>query len=155
MKSALCLLVLTCCCAPLARTQPESEPAAIAQKLFNAMQSHDAPAAAALFLPGATLASVDPTGKTTITPFEKFVERIGTSKKTWLERMWNTKVLEKGGVAIVWADYDFYLDGKFSHCGIDAFQLLKTADGWKISGISDSHVTAACEPNPAGVPSSY
>lgn len=118
------------------------------------MHAHDAKAAASLFLPGAILASVDATGKTSSTPFEKFVERIATSNKKWLERIWNPKVQQYGVIATVWADYDFYLDGKFSHCGIDAFQMLKTESGWKIAAISDSRVTDGCEQNPAGPPKS-
>jgi hypothetical protein len=124
----------------------------VAQKLFDAMKAHDSQAAAALFLPGATLSSVDAEGKTSVTPFEKFAERIGSSKKGWLERIWNPKVLQHGTIAVVWADYDFYLDGQFSHCGIDAFQMFKTESGWKISGVSDSRVTQGCEQNPAGPP---
>ena len=127
---------------------------AVAQQLFDAMKAHDAAGASALFLPGATLISVDSAGKTSITPFEKFAERVGSSRASWLERTWNTKVLVEGSIAMVWADYDFYLDGKFSHCGVDAFQMLKTEGSWKIAGISDSRVTSGCEVNPDGAPKS-
>ena len=146
------LAAIVLCCAAVARCAEESGPAAVAQKLFDAMHTHDAAAAGALFLPGSTLSSVDAAGKTSVTPFEKFVERIGTSQKGWLERIWNTKVLEHGSIAVVWADYDFYLDGKFSHCGIDAFHMLKTETGWKIAAVSDSRLTSGCEQNPAGTP---
>jgi len=138
--------------ASVAQSADNSEVVSVAQKLFDAMHAHNGPAAASLFLPGATLASVDATGKTSITPFEKFVERISSSNKNWLERMWNPKVQQHGVIATVWADYDFYLDGKFSHCGIDAFQMLKTESGWKIASISDSRVTEGCEQNPSGPP---
>ena len=37
-------------------------------------------------------------------------------------------------IATVWTPYDFWIDGKFSHCGIDAFDLVKTDEGWKIAG---------------------
>lgn len=148
MKLACALLLLT----SFAQSADNSEVVSVAQKLFDAMRAHNGPAAASLFLPGATLASVDAAGKTSITPFEKFVERIGASNKSWLERMWNPKVQQHGVIATIWADYDFYLDGKFSHCGIDAFQMLKTESGWKIASISDSRVTQGCEQNPAGPP---
>ena len=35
-------------------------------------------------------------------------------------------------IAIVWAPYTLSLSGKFSHCGVDVFTLLKSAEGWKI-----------------------
>ncbi len=153
MRFIPALFLLAVCLAPLAQSA-EDQPVAVAQKLFDAMKAHDSQAAAALFLPGATLSSVDADGKTSVTPFEKFAERIGSSKKGWLERIWNPKVLQHGTIAVVWADYDFYLDGQFSHCGVDAFQMFKTKGGWKIAGISDSRVTQGCEQNPAGPPKS-
>jgi len=35
-------------------------------------------------------------------------------------------------IAVVWAPYTLSVSGKFSHCGIDVFTLLKTTEGWKI-----------------------
>lgn len=113
------------------------------------MKAHDAAAASALFLPGATLGSVN-AGQSSVVPFEKFVEHIGTGKGEWLERIWNPKVLEHGSLAVVWAEYDFHLNGKFSHCGIDSFTLLKTDKGWKIAAISDTRETTGCAPSPLG-----
>ena len=45
--------------------------------------------------------------------------------------------------------YDFWTDGKFSHCGIDAFELIKTVDGWKIAGGTYT-IEANCGPSPLG-----
>jgi hypothetical protein len=128
----------------------DTTPIAVAQQLFDAMKAHDAGSAAELFITGATMASVNAEGEGSIIPFEKFVERIGSSKRKWLERIWNPKVLEQDTVAVVWAEYDFHLDGKFSHCGIDSFQMLKTRSGWKIAGISDTRQTSGCKPSPLG-----
>jgi hypothetical protein len=47
----------------------------------------------------------------------------------------NPRVLIHNRVAIVWTPYDFYINEKLSHGGVDAVSLLKTADGWKIAGI--------------------
>jgi hypothetical protein len=141
MRTLLSLVFLS---ASLARCADDGSPVAVAQKLFDAMKAHDAAAAGALFLPGATLGSVDATGKVSIIPFEKFVDRVGTGKGVWVERIWDQKVLEHGPIAVVWANYDFRLDGKLSHCGIDSFQMLKTESGWKISAVSDTRKTSGC-----------
>ena len=154
MKTASARLLTLFCFALLSPAASDDTPAAIAQKLFDAMKTHDAAAATALFLPGATLASVNAEGKASVTPFEKFVEHIGASKSSWLERTWNPRVLEQGSIATVWAEYDFHLNGKFSHCGIDAFTLLKTESGWKIASISDTRQTSGCTPSPLGSPTS-
>lgn len=126
-------------------------PTAVAQKLFDAMKAHDSAAAMALFVPGTTMSSFDAAGKAVITPVEKWAERIGASKSGMLERMWNPKVMEQGSIATVWAEYDFHLDGKFSHCGIDSFTMLKTDAGWKIAGLSYTR-EKTCAPSPLGPP---
>ena len=45
---------------------------------------------------------------------------------------------------------DFWVDGKFSHCGIDIFDLVKTAEGWKISGLTYTVERTGCAPSPLG-----
>jgi hypothetical protein len=147
-KLAICFLILFST-ANLAASQTPDQ---VAQKLFDAMKAHDATAASALFLPGATLSSVDAAGKASVTPFEKFVEAIRTSKSGWLERIWTPTILESDSIAVVWAEYDFHLNGAFHHCGIDSFQMLKTGDGWKINAISDTRQTSGCRPSPLGPP---
>jgi hypothetical protein len=47
-------------------------------------------------------------------------------------------------MASVWAPYKFYLGDKFSHCGVDVFQLMKTGDGWKIIYIVDTRRKGDC-----------
>lgn len=116
------------------------------------MSAHDASAARAFFIPEAQLFSVDKDGAAKALPFEKWAAALGSTKNSWLERIWEPKVLEHGTVAVVWAPYDFHLNGKFSHCGIDSFHLLKTSGGWKISAISDTHETSTCTPSPLGPP---
>jgi hypothetical protein len=50
----------------------------------------------------------------------------------------------------VWAKYAFFLGDRFSHCGIDAFQLHQTADGWKIFQLTDTQRSEGCEMPPSG-----
>ena len=47
-------------------------------------------------------------------------------------------------LATVWAPYKFYVGDTFSHCGVDAFQLVKLAGGWKIQYIIDTRRKDAC-----------
>ena len=127
-------------------------PAATVQQLFDAMAAHNADAARGLFTPEATLIAVRADGTAAVTPSEQWLDRLAKSKDAWLERMWNPKVLEHGSIAVVWAEYDFHLNGKFSHCGVDSVDLLKTAAGWKISGLSFTRETSGCSPSPLGPP---
>jgi hypothetical protein len=43
------------------------------------------------------------------------------------ERYWAPTVLVRGSIAVVWAPYEFWIDGKTSHCGIDSFDFVKSA----------------------------
>ena len=44
-------------------------------------------------------------------------------------------------VAMVWAPYVFYTDGKIDHCGTDVFNLLRIQDQWYIAGAADNSRT--------------
>ena len=41
------------------------------------------------------------------------------------ERYWSPTVLIRESIAVVWAPYEFWQDGKTSHCGVDVFDLVK------------------------------
>ena len=53
---------------------------------------------------------------------------------TYMER-WtgNPTVTVHGPIAVVWGEYEFWIDGEFSHCGIDALDLVKVDGDWKIA----------------------
>ena len=76
----------------------------------------------------------------------QFLNAIGTSHESvWDERIWNTTIQIDGNLAQVWTDYTFYIGDKFSHCGVDAFQLIKDkSKNWKIINLIDTRRTEAC-----------
>jgi hypothetical protein len=43
-----------------------------------------------------------------------------------------------GPLAIVWAPYAFYYKGKYSHKGVDSFQLVRVNGVWKIQYLIDT-----------------
>ena len=43
-----------------------------------------------------------------------------------------------GPLAIVWAPYEFYYKGKYSHKGVDSFQLVRVDGVWKIQYLIDT-----------------
>ena len=55
------------------------------------------------------------------------------NKDKFRERYWDAKIITDGNIASVWAPYDFYLNGSFSHCGVDLFYLVKNNNIWKIA----------------------
>jgi hypothetical protein len=82
----------------------DDEAIATVQRLFDAMATHNSDAATALFIPGAGLTAIRPDGAVSNSTSEQFVAHLRAAKEPWLERMWNPKVLMRGGLAVVWAD---------------------------------------------------
>lgn len=160
-----CTAVLALVLMPLAawaqeNARPPSAPdreqvIAAVQKLFDAMATHDVKALReVMVLEGRLFSTSDARAATAVRSrsLQEFIDEIGRSTQKLLERMWNPEVRVHGGIATLWANYDFHLDGKFSHCGIDAFDLVKTADGWKITGGSYTIERTGCAPSPLGEP---
>jgi hypothetical protein len=137
-------------CIPAICGDPAEEKSVIAtvQKFFDSMAAHDPEAARALIVPDGRVMGVGEKRTTNISQ-EEFAARLGTTKASaYLERMWNPKVLIRGSIATVWAEYDFHLDGKFTHCGIDSFSLVKSGGTWKVAGIVYTVETTGCAPSP-------
>lgn len=61
------------------------------------------------------------------------------------ERITFDVVRVDGPLAIVWAQYSFYYKGKFSHCGVDSFQLLRVGGVWKIQYLIDTRRKQGCQ----------
>ncbi|MEP7163593.1 MAG: nuclear transport factor 2 family protein [Ferruginibacter sp.] len=50
-----------------------------------------------------------------------------------------------GPLAIVWTPYNFYYNGKFLHCGVNSFQLVKIKGEWKIQYLIDTRRKTGCK----------
>lgn len=140
--------------APSLRAQsPEEEVLAVVDQLMAAMREADSATASSLFLPEARLVAVDSREghrEVRALGFEDFVAAIGQSGGDWNERVWDPEVLFDGDLALVWAKYDFLIDDRFSHCGVDAFHLARTEQGWRFISIIYSRRSAGCESPPDG-----
>lgn len=104
-----------------------------------------------LMLPEANTFSIRPERYRVRTRAE---ERAGSFRGV-VERGFRPEVRISGPLASVWLPYDLYLDGKWSHCGIDAFLLARTEGRWRIAAMAWSvEQPPACEPHPKGPPES-
>ena len=83
---------------------------------------------------------------------ESYLSRLSKRKENVLERYWNPTIHVEGPIAQVWAEYDFYINGVFSHCGVDAFSLIIVEDKWKICGVIFNMETEGCPESPLGKP---
>ena len=115
------------------------------QKLFAEMKAKDAAAISALFLKEGQLVAIDRPrtgdGPSTTRVFtsDAFAKLIAESKAgEFNEVMKNPEVKIFGDMALVYGRYTFHVGDKFSHCGTNSFQLVRTADGWKIGNAAST-----------------
>jgi len=64
---------------------------------------------------------------------------------TWNEKILSYTVQVDGTMANVWTPYEFWLDGKFLHCGVNSFQLFKDNGTWKIIYLIDTRRKESCQ----------
>ncbi len=120
----------------------------IINELFKTMEARDEAAIRALFAPDGRLVSTSRRNNTqtprVLTP-EAFAKLAAETKAPYIERMFDVEVRVSGDLATVWGRYDFHVGEKLTNCGINAFQLIRTADGWKIIHITSTIETKGCE----------
>jgi hypothetical protein len=75
----------------------------------------------------------------------KFLVQIGTPHdQVYDEQIWGYEIKLEDNLATVWTPYTFYLGETLSHCGVNAFHVIKTGDGWKITQITDTRKKEGC-----------
>jgi Putative lumazine-binding len=112
-------------------------------RLFDGMRARDTAALRAVFDSNARLVTTfnrNGAPVTDVTPANEFIGIVATAAPGQLldERIEGTEVKVEDNLASVWTRYRFYLGSQLSHCGIDAFLLAKTSEGWKIIAVADT-----------------
>lgn len=127
-----------------------AEPAAVVNKLWDAMRTKDGSAIKALFVPGGQLVAIDKPrdGKgastTRVLSAEDFAKLIVEKKGEFIERMPRPDVRIFGDLAVVSGRYTFHVGEQFSHCGTNTFNLARTSEGWRI-GNAASTLESQCQ----------
>ena len=105
---------------------------------LDVIESKDAEAATRISLPEAVCVSVSPMdGERRVGSFRNSDWIAGMSSETRTMREYfvgEPTVLVEGDVAVVFGSYVFELEGEVSHTGVDAFNLVRTDEGWKLAG---------------------
>jgi len=121
---------------------------ATVQKVFDAMRTRDTAMLSQAFDSTARLVGVSSRGtpSVTLTAPSQFGASIARAPAgdVWNERIFEPEVRIDGNVAQVWAYFTFHRNATFSHCGVDAFMLVRVGTTWKITQLSDSHRTQGC-----------
>lgn len=86
--------------------------------------------------------STNKEGKTVLKEddFNQFLENIASIPKEikFEEKLLDFNIQLDGNMANAWTPYEFWYQEKFSHCGVNSFQLIKEDDKWKIIYLVDT-----------------
>jgi hypothetical protein len=106
--------------------------------MFDGMAKRDAAAMKKPLLPGAAMVQMRD-GKPTQMTFEAFADLVGKPGKGQIEeRIHDPLVRIDNDLAVVWAPFDFLVDGKVDHCGTDLFNLVRVDGKWLVASIADT-----------------
>ncbi len=119
------------------KTSDEDQIKAVILKTFSAMKSVDSVALKSCFMSNAMLhiSQLKPEGNTLReVPAAKFIQNVMTRKPGDMDERvlsWGPILIDQE-IATAWVPYEFYLNGKFSHKGVDVFLLVKTGNEYRI-----------------------
>jgi len=65
----------------------------------------------------------------------EFAEQMGEGKERFEEKFANVEIRTDGAIASVHFDYEFHEDDRVTGKGQEAWQLVKTEQGWKINAV--------------------
>jgi hypothetical protein len=117
--------------------------------LFTGMRMADTSLLRSVFAPGAILQTVTKNKEQqTVVRSENINEFIAVITKPhpeiYDERIRFELIRIDGDLATVWTPYRFYVGSKFSHCGVNSFQMVRINGAWKIQYLIDTRRKDPC-----------
>ena len=131
-----------------AEAQEPSAPFGAIEDFFKAFHNKEAKVLSTAFSESAVMQrAVHQEGKSVLIQqdISNFIKRVASRPDTpvWEEALGAPVVQQSANLATVWVPFRFYLDGKFSHCGVNQFTLFWNGNQWKIIHLIDTSET--CE----------
>ncbi len=121
-----------------AATPEERAVLAPVKAMFDGMARRDAAAIKEPLLPGGMMVLMRD-GKPAQMTFEAFADRVERPGTTQIEeRIHDPLVRIDNDLAMVWAPFEFLIDGKVDHCGTDLFNLVRKDGKWLIASVADT-----------------
>lgn len=89
----------------------------------------------------------DGTGELRTDDFHKFLKGIVSipEDRKFEEKITSYNIKIDGAMANAWTEFEFWMDGKLSHCGVNSFQLYNDGTGWKIFYLVDVGRNEDCQ----------
>jgi hypothetical protein len=141
----LLLLILLLSFNPLSAQHPRD----VIETFFEAFHQKDTISLKDFFTINARLASVQNSlngVRTNEELVEDFIQAIGSipDDLSFEERLLGFNVVDASGMTLVFTPYEFYVNGRFSHCGTNVFTLVEKESKWKILALYDTR-NKSCE----------
>lgn len=137
-RALLVACVLALAFGSKAATPEEQAVLAPVTAMFDGMAKRDAAAIKEPLLAGGTMVLMRD-GKPVQMTFEAFAERVGKPGSTHIEeRVHDPLIRIDRDLAMVWAPFEFLVNGQVDHCGTDLFTLVRTDGKWLIASVADT-----------------
>lgn len=148
-KILLLLLLFTSvqCCAQQNEETKKNEVQEKVNHFFKALETKDTVLYKTIVFTNGQIWTVrkqQDTLKNSVRSFADDMKKLAATNAVIEERPLSYEIKIHNDIAIAWVPYTLSLSGKFSHCGVDVFTLIKTSDGWKIVNASYSIEPDGC-----------
>src|SRR6185312_12599229 len=121
-----------------AATTEKQAVVATVREMFDGMSKRDAELIKKPLLIGGSMVLMRD-GKPVQMTFQEFAARVGKPGTTHIEeRIHDPLVRVDRDLAMVWAPFEFLVDGNVDHCGTDLFNLIRKDGKWLIAGVADT-----------------
>jgi hypothetical protein len=138
------ILILIVSAAALAQNDKQAA-IAVVNQLFEGMKAKNAEQIKSVFSAEGQLIAIDKPrdgqgiSKTRLFSGEAFAKMISEAKGAeFIEKMMAPEARISGDLAVVSGRYTFYVGEKFSHCGTNTFNLVRTDAGWRIANAAST-----------------
>ena len=118
----------------------------VVENFFQGLNSHDTSLIRSTLYEDVELATVVKGSRPVkVESVDHFLKAIHDSKDLDIEeRIRSYEIMQDEGMAVVWAPYEFFVNQQLSHCGVNAFTLILTEEGWKVHSIIDTRRREDC-----------
>ena len=114
-------------------------------RFFDAMRNSNSTELQATLYKTAVLQTINKSGEGISEDIQAFAQSLSKAQKGDLDEKIEFKSIQiDQSLASVWTPYQFFYKGKFSHCGVNSFQLVKENGEWKIQYIIDTRRKENC-----------
>lgn len=152
MKTSALLLFTFCLTTTALQAQDERyEIKQVVQELFDGMRAGDTSSMVKLFAQEEMEMKTvykDKAGQVQLNSgsLSGWMRSVGTPHdEVYDERLGAYDIQIHGDMASMQVEYYFFVGEKFSHCGVNFLQFVKTNGGWKIMNVADTRIREGCE----------